>query len=102
MILVIFLLGFGQSFFIIFGESGFTPLVERINSCVLVMLGTSDINDYMRGRFPALSVGILLLYIILVGILLLNLLIAMMGDTFARISDDAEKQWHLEWARYDT
>lgn len=38
-------------------------------------------------------------FIVVVSILLLNLLIAMMGDTYARISQEADKRWHLEWAR---
>jgi hypothetical protein len=38
-------------------------------------------------------------YVVIMGILLINLLIAMMGDTYSRITEDAEKEWHLEWAR---
>eukprot|EP00667_Euglena_gracilis_P031247 EG_transcript_44968 len=46
-----------------------------------------------------LLVGLLFtLYIILVVILLLNLLIAMMGNTYATVQEQAEKRWYLERA----
>ena len=63
-----------------------------------------------------MAVVLMITFIVVVSILLLNLLIAMMGDTYARyasffylgvwllnvarsISQEADKRWHLEWAR---
>eukprot|EP01103_Thecamoeba_quadrilineata_P015282 TRINITY_DN477_c0_g1_i1.p1 TRINITY_DN477_c0_g1~~TRINITY_DN477_c0_g1_i1.p1 ORF type:complete len:642 (+),score=111.44 TRINITY_DN477_c0_g1_i1:45-1970(+) len=98
-IYVIFLLGFSEAFYILFDESGPTELLNRIKSCFLAMLGAFEFDDYLTTRFPFISVSLLLVYVMVVSILLLNLLVAMMGDTYAKIIEEADKQWHLEWAR---
>ncbi|CAF3382314.1 unnamed protein product [Rotaria sp. Silwood2] len=41
----------------------------------------------------------LVLYVVVITILLLNLLIAMMGDTYADVKKSAKRLWHLERAR---
>eukprot|EP01103_Thecamoeba_quadrilineata_P016769 TRINITY_DN5708_c0_g1_i2.p1 TRINITY_DN5708_c0_g1~~TRINITY_DN5708_c0_g1_i2.p1 ORF type:complete len:501 (-),score=70.50 TRINITY_DN5708_c0_g1_i2:30-1532(-) len=98
-IYVIFLLGFSEAFYILFDETGIIELLNRIKSMFLAMLGAFEFDDYMGTRFPFVSVTLLLVYVMVVSILLLNLLVAMMGDTYAKIIEDADKQWHLEWAR---
>jgi len=98
-IFVIFLFGFSEAFYIIFNESGFYAFLARIKACFVAMLGAFEFDDYSAARYPPLSIALLLIYVVVVTILLLNLLIAMMGDTFQRISEDADKKWHLEWAR---
>ncbi|CAK0839580.1 unnamed protein product [Prorocentrum cordatum] len=41
-------------------------------------------------------------YAVLVPILLINMLIAMMNDTYNKVSERAEQQWRLERARVIT
>ena len=44
-------------------------------------------------------IGLLYLYIIMALVLLLNLLIAMMGDTYQRTQDIATLEWRIDFAR---
>jgi hypothetical protein len=57
------------------------------------MLGDFDLDAYTETSFKYISVTLLVFYIIVVTILLLNLLIAMMGDTYGNIIDRATQIW---------
>ena len=46
-----------------------------------------------------LSSVLLISYIIVVSILLFNLLIAMMGNTYSTINEEAKKHWQLQKCR---
>ncbi|CAF1345973.1 unnamed protein product [Rotaria sordida] len=81
-IYIIFLVGFAQSFCILF--NGY---------------GDFDLDYYIGGEYPLTSVILLIFYVVLITILLLNLLIAMMGDTYTDVKRSAKKLWHLERAR---
>ena len=61
--------------------------------CFLGLLGDFDLEYYAQGSFPVASVALLILYIVIVTILLLNLLIAMMGDTYADVKRSAKQLW---------
>lgn len=43
--------------------------------------------------YPALSKTVFTLFMILVPILLLNMLIAMMGNTYSHVIEQSEKEW---------
>eukprot|EP00930_Biecheleria_cincta_P089033 TRINITY_DN78295_c0_g1_i1.p1 TRINITY_DN78295_c0_g1~~TRINITY_DN78295_c0_g1_i1.p1 ORF type:complete len:136 (+),score=20.69 TRINITY_DN78295_c0_g1_i1:23-409(+) len=47
----------------------------------------------------SLVMSLLLTYSLLVTILLLNILVAMMSDTYNNVSEAADKQWNMERAR---
>lgn len=70
-----------------------------IRQCILGLLGDFDFDTYTSGPHPFSSVLLLISYVIVISILLLNLLIAMMGDTYADVKKSAKKLWHLERAR---
>jgi len=53
-------------------------------------------DDHNKG---SMIMSLLVVYNILVTILLLNILIAMMSDTYNRVSETAVQQWNLERAR---
>ncbi|CAF2890758.1 unnamed protein product [Rotaria sp. Silwood2] len=76
-IYIIFLTGFSQCFFILFNGNDY----------------------YIEGPYPLVGALLLILYVVVISILLLNLLIAMMGDTYADVKKSAKKLWHLERAR---
>ncbi|CAF4011245.1 unnamed protein product [Rotaria magnacalcarata] len=95
----IFLAGFSQAFFILFNENGFGGFLSSIKQCFLGLLGEFDLDYYIKGRHPLASVTLLICHIVVITILLLNLLIAMMGDTYADVKKSAAKLWHLERAR---
>ncbi|CAF1042683.1 unnamed protein product [Rotaria sordida] len=98
-IYVVFLMGFSQTFFILFNYNGFTGFIVSIKQCFLGTLGDFDLDAYTATRYAYLNVLILIIYIIVVTILLLNLLVAMMGDTYGNIIEDATQVWYLERAR---
>ncbi|CAF1310734.1 unnamed protein product [Rotaria sp. Silwood1] len=98
-IYMIFLAGFAQSFCILFNGYGFQGYLSNIKLCFLSLLGDFDLDYYIGGEYPLTSVMILIFYVVLITILLLNLLIAMMGDTYADVKRSAKRLWHLERAR---
>merc|ERR1719410_3187664 len=53
-------------------------------------------DDHNKG---SMIMSLLVVYNILVTILLLNILIAMMSDTYNKVSETAVQQWNLERAR---
>ncbi len=55
------------------------------------MLGDFDVNNYIGYvRF-----SLFVVYVIIVTILLLNLLIAMMGDTYGNVIESATQIWFV-------
>jgi hypothetical protein len=50
---------------------------------------------YIEGEHSLANVSLLIFYIIVVTILLLNLLIAMMGDTYQDVKKGAKKLWFV-------
>ncbi|CAF1392106.1 unnamed protein product, partial [Didymodactylos carnosus] len=77
----------------------FSGFLESVKQCFLGMLGDFDIDAYAQTTFQYVSVCLLIVYVVVVTILLLNLLIAMMGDTYGNIIEGATQIWHLERAR---
>ncbi|CAF0946381.1 unnamed protein product, partial [Didymodactylos carnosus] len=98
-IYMVFLAGFSQAFFVLFNFNGFSGFLESVKQCFLGMLGDFDIDTYAQTTFQYVSVGLLIVYVVVVTILLLNLLIAMMGDTYGNVIEGATQIWHLERAR---
>ncbi len=54
-----------------------------------------DLDYYIEGEYPYANVGLLIFYIVVITILLLNLLIAMMGDTYQDVKKGAKKLWFV-------
>lgn len=76
--------------------------MASIHPRVLLIAGfTGEINyddNYTSGRMNALTQVLMVAYIVLVMILLVNLLIAMMGNTYAEILAKSEQRWVAERA----
>ncbi|XP_070558282.1 transient receptor potential cation channel subfamily V member 6-like isoform X2 [Ptychodera flava] len=62
----------------------------------LISGGDDEID---KSRIPALSKLLLCLFMILVPILLLNMLIAMMSNTYQIIKLKARREWQRQWAK---
>lgn len=95
----VFLLGFAQAFYIELGETGWGAFLNRIQSCFSTMLGDINFDEYKEAQHPILSTFLITFYIVVISVMLLNLLIAMMGDTYSKICEDARMIWQLERAR---
>ncbi|CAF3432259.1 unnamed protein product [Rotaria sp. Silwood1] len=98
-IYIVFLVGFSQAFFVLFDNNGFSGFLVSVKQSFLGMLGDFDLDAYTDTTYRYISVTLLISYIIVVTILLLNLLIAMMGDTYGNVIEGATQIWHLERAR---
>jgi len=99
LIFFVFLGGFSQAFFVLLDERGFSGYLESVKACFMAMLGDFDLEQYTASPQKTISVSLLICYVVVVTILLLNLLIAMMGDTYGNVNEEADKQWHTERAR---
>nr|XP_033323673.1 uncharacterized protein LOC117218984 isoform X5 [Megalopta genalis] len=49
--------------------------------------------------YPNLAKTVFAIFMVLVPILLLNMLIAMMGNTYAHVIEQSEKEWVKQWAK---
>uniref|UniRef100_A0AAR2LKM4 Ion transport domain-containing protein n=1 Tax=Pygocentrus nattereri TaxID=42514 RepID=A0AAR2LKM4_PYGNA len=62
-------------------------------------IGTGDLDDLLQGaQYPAVFLILVVTYIILTFVLLLNMLIALMGETVSQVSKESKKIWKLQWA----
>ncbi|CAF4856033.1 unnamed protein product [Rotaria sp. Silwood1] len=96
-IYMVFLAGFSQAFFVLFNNNGFGGFLVSIKQCFFGMLGDFELDHYPGTTFQYISVSLLVIYIIVVSILLLNLLIAMMGDTYGNVIEGATQIWFVQF-----
>lgn len=95
----VFMIGFSLAFFIATTdpiERGPSTFGSKLFDCFHMMTSGFDKEERAGGT---LLTTLLVLYSVLVTILLLNMLIAMMGDTYSKVSEAAQQQWLLERAR---
>lgn len=97
----VFIISFGLTFFILSDSQGLEGIFEKFNMCFEATLGDFDfgVHDKQEDYYRSLSSFLLLGYIVIVSICLLNLLIAMMGETYSKVNEEAEHKWQLERAR---
>nr|XP_033778709.1 transient receptor potential cation channel subfamily V member 3-like [Geotrypetes seraphini] len=96
---LIFLMGFGQD------EctedelcSPFAETSTAVLELFKLTMGLGDLSIHQQSRYPAVFLFLLVLYVILTTVLLMNMLIALMGETVNHISQDSEKIWKLQRA----
>ena len=57
------------------------------------MLGDFDIDAYTETKFPYVALPLFSFYVVVVTILLLNLLVTIIADTYESIIEDATQIW---------
>ncbi|XP_048774114.2 transient receptor potential cation channel subfamily V member 5-like isoform X8 [Ostrea edulis] len=108
-IYLVFIIGFSQAFYIAFINGTCDP---DSNPCVFTspiesMLGMFAMNvgefediygtfDY--SEYPTFMKIIFMIYMIMVTLLLVNMLIAMMGNTY-QLVNETQKEWFRQWAK---
>ncbi|ESO92828.1 hypothetical protein LOTGIDRAFT_216486 [Lottia gigantea] len=102
-IYVIFLIGFSQAMFIVFREvenSPFNSIGESIVAMFVMSVGQfADFYDSLiESKHMIMGRIIFMVYMVLVTLLLVNMLIAMMGNTYQLIAS-TEKEWLRQWAK---
>ncbi|XP_014671090.1 PREDICTED: transient receptor potential cation channel subfamily V member 6-like [Priapulus caudatus] len=63
-----------------------------------MMLNSFKYEEFSCTHKPVLTKFVFVSYMILVSILLVNMLIAMMGNTYQSINSVSEKEWRRQWA----
>ncbi|XP_051887766.1 transient receptor potential cation channel subfamily V member 4 [Pristis pectinata] len=61
-------------------------------------IGMGDLDVINNAKYPIVFVILLVSYIILTFVLLLNMLIALMGETVGQVSKKSKQIWRLQWA----
>ncbi|CAK6966581.1 transient receptor potential cation channel subfamily V member 4 [Scomber scombrus] len=61
-------------------------------------IGMGELDMIHSAQYPAVFLILLVTYIILTFVLLLNMLIALMGETVGQVSKESKKIWKLQWA----
>ncbi|XP_051173133.1 uncharacterized protein LOC127289317 isoform X4 [Leptopilina boulardi] len=104
-IYTIVLFGFSQSFHFLYkGYPGVkSTLYYSYHSTWMALfqitLGDYSYSDLSYTTYPNLSKTVFAIFMVLVPILLLNMLIAMMGNTYAHVIEQSEKEWVKQWAK---
>eukprot|EP00811_Abedinium_folium_P003440 NODE_13162_length_1181_cov_14.654649.p1 GENE.NODE_13162_length_1181_cov_14.654649~~NODE_13162_length_1181_cov_14.654649.p1 ORF type:complete len:175 (+),score=33.64 NODE_13162_length_1181_cov_14.654649:281-805(+) len=95
----IFVVGFGLACFVAGTapqERCVTTFVKHLKHFSCAILFGFESNMEVNG---GVTITLLTSYSIIVSLLLLNVLIAMMNDTYNSVKEAAEKEWNLERAR---
>ncbi|XP_043462244.1 uncharacterized protein LOC122498536 isoform X3 [Leptopilina heterotoma] len=104
-IYTIVLFGFSQSFHFLY--KGFPGVKSTLYysypstwmALFQITLGDYSYSDLSYTTYPNLSKTVFAIFMVLVPILLLNMLIAMMGNTYAHVIEQSEKEWVKQWAK---
>ena len=78
------------------GPRSVDMLLQRAFEFAYLTVGEIDARNYETSSRPLLVNVLVLLYASVILIVLLNLLIARMGDTYNRIARNSERRWLLE------
>jgi hypothetical protein len=100
-ILLVILAGFATAFtwLVPSSEEGYASLPDVFYTLYNVMIGGGADDVYFAGsRSPKVSIALYFSFMLIVAIVLLNLLIAIMGDSFDRVQENAEDVFQRERA----
>lgn len=114
-IYLVFVMGFSQAYYIIFltfdnpatpeeiDDTQSNPLPSPMESIVaMFLMSLTNFGDYygaMSSTQHEYEAKILFfLYMVIVSVLLVNMLIAMMGNTYQKIAE-IRNEWQRQWAR---
>jgi len=108
-LLFLILAGFTNAFNIMFSETSkhqtdfesqqFDTIFNTFMTTFGMMLGDFNLGDFYSSADRNLMNVLFIIYILLVNIVLLNMLIAIMGDTYARVSADAASEFQCARAQ---
>ena len=70
---------------------------HRIGKLVLKL--NLQYDEFDESPYPSMAKAVFVLFQILIPILLLNMLIAMMGNTYAIVIEKSEKEFLKQWAK---
>ncbi|CAG4921815.1 unnamed protein product [Colias eurytheme] len=114
-IYLVFVMGFSQAYYIIFlsfdnpntpegvDDSVSNPMPSPMESIMaMFLMSLTSFSDYFaafdRTAHEVEAKLLFVIYMILVAVLLVNMLIAMMGNTYQKIAE-TRNEWQRQWAR---
>ncbi|KAG4078966.1 hypothetical protein HA402_010918 [Bradysia odoriphaga] len=114
-IYLVFVMGFAQSYFIIFlsfdnpatpegiDDSETNPVPSAMESIVaMFLMSLTNFGDYYgameRTNHEMEGKILFVIFMVIVAVLLVNMLIAMMGNTYQKIAE-TRNEWQRQWAR---
>lgn len=96
-IYIIFLFGFTQAFYFVMKGVEEPELYKGYHTTWVglfhMTLGEYEYDKFNDSPYPDMAKGIFVLFQILIPILLFNMLIAMMGNTYAAVNEKSEKEF---------
>ncbi|ALC48690.1 iav [Drosophila busckii] len=101
----IVLCGFSQAFYFLYKghpqvqSTMFNTYTSTWMALFQTTLGDYNYPDLNQTTYPNLSKTVFVIFMIFVPILLLNMLIAMMGNTYVTVIEQSEKEWMKQWAK---
>uniref|UniRef100_A0A674KFP5 Transient receptor potential cation channel subfamily V member 3 n=1 Tax=Terrapene triunguis TaxID=2587831 RepID=A0A674KFP5_9SAUR len=103
---IVFLLGFGVALAALIETCPNDSKCHSHSSLGAVLMelfkltiGLGDLEIQQNSKYPVLFLLLLITYVLLTFVLLLNMLIALMGETVENISKESEHIWRLQRAR---
>ncbi|XP_029401980.1 transient receptor potential cation channel subfamily V member 3 [Mus pahari] len=104
---ILFLLGFGVALASLIEKcskdkkdcSSYGSFSDAVLELFKLTIGLGDLNIQQNSTYPILFLFLLITYVILTFVLLLNMLIALMGETVENVSKESERIWRLQRAR---
>nr|DBA34359.1 TPA: hypothetical protein GDO54_001926 [Pyxicephalus adspersus] len=102
---ILFLFGFGVALASLIENctddecSAYKSFSTAIVELFKLTIGLGDLEIQHDSKYPVLFLLLLIAYVILTFVLLLNMLIALMGETVEKISKESEHIWRLQRAR---
>lgn len=81
--------------------SSYGSFSDAVLELFKLTIGLGDLNIQQNSTYPILFLFLLITYVILTFVLLLNMLIALMGETVENVSKESERIWRLQvsWPR---
>nr|XP_037843399.1 transient receptor potential cation channel subfamily V member 3 isoform X1 [Chlorocebus sabaeus] len=79
--------------------SSYGSFSDAVLELFKLTIGLGDLNIQQNSKYPILFLFLLITYVILTFVLLLNMLIALMGETVENVSKESERIWRLQRAR---
>lgn len=82
--------------------SSYGSFSDAVLELFKLTIGLGDLNIQQNSKYPILFLFLLITYVILTFVLLLNMLIALMGETVENISKESERIWRLQVSLAET
>lgn len=82
--------------------SSYGSFSDAVLELFKLTIGLGDLNIQQNSKYPILFLFLLITYVILTFVLLLNMLIALMGETVEKISKESERIWRLQVSLVET